>query len=69
MEAPFLLLRVVVRPKSEVYRPSALFNTVLTSFDAVACSMASAGFAACMGASPETVLQVGYGFCAQVTDG
>jgi L-serine deaminase len=24
----------------------------------VACSMASAGFAACMGASPETVLQV-----------
>ncbi|KAL4072991.1 serine dehydratase alpha chain-domain-containing protein [Scleroderma yunnanense] len=25
----------------------------------VACSMASAGFAACMGASPETVLQVG----------
>ena len=26
--------------------------------DAVACSMASAGFAACMGASPETVLQV-----------
>lgn len=24
----------------------------------VACSMASAGFAACMGATPETVLQV-----------
>ena len=25
----------------------------------VACSMAAAGFAACMGAPPETVLQVG----------
>lgn len=31
--------------------------------------MASAGFAACMGASPETVLQVGYGFCKRVTYG
>lgn len=34
----------------------------------VACSMASAGFAACMGASPETVLQaaeigIGKPFC------
>lgn len=48
------------------------FDTVqhrLTCIDAVACSMASAGFAACMGASPETVLQVGYGFCKRVTYG
>ena len=32
-----------------------LFNKSLI----VACSMAAAGFAACMGAPPETVLQVG----------
>ena len=31
---------------------------VLTRVPTVACSMAAAGFAACMGAPPETVLQV-----------
>ena len=41
---------------------------VLTCIDTVACSMASAGFAACMGASPETVLQVGYEPCQHVAD-
>lgn len=69
MEVPSLLLKVVVRLKSEVYHPLTLFNIVLTCIDVVACSMASAGFAACMGASPETILQVGYGFYEHVTYG
>ena len=59
VEVPYRLRKVDVRLKSEV-RYTLL--ACLVPFDGdpiVACSMAAAGFAACMGAPPETVLQVG----------
>lgn len=48
-----------VRRKSVVRWLKSLYKRVVfMSLSSVACSMASAGFAACMGASPEIVLQV-----------
>jgi hypothetical protein len=58
VEVQYLLRKAVVRQKLEVGQK--YFHVLFSEKSpVVACSMAAAGFAACMGSPPETVLQVG----------
>ena len=54
----YRLRRVDVRLRLEVGQIPFARLDLFNNAPAVACSMAAAGFAACMGAPPETVLQV-----------
>ena len=55
---PYRLRKVDVRLRSEVRGIPFAHVSLSDEGLIVACSMAAAGFAACMGAPPETVLQV-----------
>lgn len=57
MAARYQPRRVDVRPRSEVRQTRSVYLGLFDKGSIVACSMAAAGFAACMGAPPEKVLQ------------